>query len=63
LWSGILSQPDAVIHSRDGLQRLLEAIRKGDLIAGPGYVARLEGSIAALGALLEKTEASATRTG
>lgn len=41
--------------SRDGLQRILEAIRRGELTAGSGYVARLEGAIAALDALLEKS--------
>jgi hypothetical protein len=39
-------------ESRDGLQRVLEAIRTGELTATPGYVARLEGAIAALDALL-----------
>lgn len=44
--------PDAVIDCREGLQRLLHAIRRGELTAGSGYVARLEGAIAALDALL-----------
>lgn len=41
-----------VADARDGLQRVLEAIRAGELTAGPGYVARLEGAVAALDALL-----------
>lgn len=41
-----------VAESRDGLQRVLEVIRTGELIASPGYVARLQGAIAALDALL-----------
>ena len=41
-----------VAESRDGLQRVLEAIRTGELTASPGYLARLEGAIAALDALL-----------
>ncbi len=41
-----------VADARDGLQRVLEAIRAGELTAGPGYVARLEGAIAALAALV-----------
>src|ERR1035437_9169779 len=36
-----------VSEARDGLRRGLEAIRKEELTAGPGYVARLEGAIAA----------------
>jgi hypothetical protein len=53
------AEPDTVelrtvIESRDGLRRVLEAIYKGELTAGPGYVARLEGAIAALDALLEE---------
>ena len=41
-----------VSEARDGLPRVLEAIRASGLTAGPGYVARLEGAIAALDALL-----------
>jgi hypothetical protein len=41
-----------VSEARDGLKRVLEAIRAGELTAGPGYVARLEGAVAALEALL-----------
>lgn len=41
-----------VAESRDGLQRVLAAIRTGELAASPGYVARLEGAIAALDTLL-----------
>lgn len=43
-----------VADARDGLERVLEAIREGELTAGPGYVARLEGSITALNALLSE---------
>lgn len=45
-----------VSDARDGLRRVLEAIRRGELTAGPGYVARLEGAIAALQALLGDPE-------
>ena len=41
-----------VAESREGLERVLEAIHKGELTASAGYVARLEGAIAALEALL-----------
>ncbi len=41
-----------VADARDGLQRVLEAIRVGGLTAGSGYVARLEGAIAALDTVL-----------
>jgi hypothetical protein len=44
-----------VSEARDGLRRVLEAIRKEELTAGPGYVARLEGAIAALDPLLEQS--------
>jgi hypothetical protein len=50
-----------VVESRDGLQRLVEAIRRGELTAAPGYVARLEGAIAALDALIWEAEPPATR--
>ena len=50
-----------VIESRDGLRRVLDAIRKGELTAGPGYVARLEGAVAALDALIWEAEPPATR--
>lgn len=43
-----------ISDARDGLQRVLEAIRAGELAAGPGYVARLEGAIAGLDALLKQ---------
>jgi hypothetical protein len=33
---------------------VLEKVRQGDLTAGPGYVAGLEGAIAALDALIEE---------
>ena len=52
LWSGVRREPDAVIGARDGLRRILEAIRSGELRASPSYVARLEGAIAALDAVL-----------
>ena len=45
-------QRRTVAESRDGLQRVLESIRLGELTATPGYVARLEGAIAALDTLL-----------
>lgn len=45
-----------VADTRQGLQRILEAIRRGELTAGPSYVARLEGAIAALEALLGDPE-------
>lgn len=41
-----------VAESRDGLERVLVAIRDGELTADTAYVARLEGAIAALSALL-----------
>jgi hypothetical protein len=44
--------PQVVREARNGLERVLEAIREGDLTAGPGYQSRLEGAIAALDALL-----------
>jgi hypothetical protein len=44
-----------VAESRDALQRVLEAIQKGDLVSTWGYVARLEGAIAALDALLDES--------
>jgi hypothetical protein len=47
-------QRRTVIESRDGLRRVLEKVRQGDLTAGPGYVAGLEGAIAALDALIEE---------
>jgi hypothetical protein len=34
-------QRKLVLESRDGLQRLLAAIRRGELTAGSGYAARL----------------------
>lgn len=45
-------RPGDVAEARDGLQRILEAIGRGELTASPGYVARLEGAIAALSAML-----------
>ena len=45
-------RPADVAEARDGLQRILEAIGRGELTASPGYVARLEGAIAALSAML-----------
>ena len=45
-------QPRDVAQARDGLQRILEAIGRGELTASQGYVARLEGAITALSALL-----------
>jgi hypothetical protein len=47
-------QQRTVAESRDGLRRVLEAIHKGELTASTGYIARLEGAIAALDALLEE---------
>jgi len=41
-----------VVEARDGLRRVLAAIHRGELTADSGYVARLEGAIAALDALL-----------
>ena len=38
--------------AREGLRRVLDAIRSGELTASPSYVARLEGAIAALDILL-----------
>ena len=43
-----------VAEARDGLQRILEAIGQGELTATTGYVARLEGAVAALTALVEE---------
>ncbi len=45
-------QPRDVAQARDGLQRILEAIGRGELTASSAYVARLEGAISALSALL-----------
>ena len=45
-------RPGDVAEARDGLRRILEAIGRGELTASPGYVARLEGAIAALSAML-----------
>lgn len=47
----------SVAEARDGLRRVLDAIRKGELTAGPGYVARLEGAIDALDSVLEASDA------
>lgn len=52
LRSGVQREPDAVIGARDGLRRILEAIRSGDSTASDAYVARLEGAVAALDAIL-----------
>lgn len=41
-----------VAEARDGLARILEAIRQGELTASSAYVSRLEGAISALSALL-----------
>jgi hypothetical protein len=41
-----------VRESRDGLQRVLQAIRTGELTASAGYIAHLEGAVSALDALL-----------
>jgi len=38
----------------DGLTRLLDTVRRGDLAAGPGTVSRLEGAIIALRSLAER---------
>lgn len=54
-------QRRTVAESRDGLQRVLVAIRTGELTASPGYVARLEGAIAALDVLLEYPDHRARR--
>lgn len=45
-------RPADVAEARDGLQRILEAVRRGELTASNTYVSRLEGAISALGALL-----------
>jgi hypothetical protein len=45
-------QRRTVADARDGLQRILEAIGRGELTASSSYVARLEGAIAALSAML-----------
>ena len=45
-------QPGNVAKAQDGLQRILEAIGRGELTASSAYVARLEGAISALSALL-----------
>ena len=45
-------QPRDVAQARDGLQRILEAIGRSELTASSAYVARLEGAISALSALL-----------
>lgn len=55
---GIRSHPQLnrreVAEARDGLQRVLEAVARGELAAGGAYTAGLEGAIAALDALLER---------
>lgn len=45
-------RPGDVAEARDGLQRILEAIGRGELTASASYVARLEGATAALSAML-----------
>lgn len=47
--------PGDVERARDGLERILEAIGRGELIASSSYVARLEGAIAALDSLLRES--------
>lgn len=44
--------PADVADARDGLQRILEAIGRGELTASSAYVSRLEGAISALDALV-----------
>ena len=44
--------PGDVEQARDGLQRILEAIGRGELTASSSYVARLEGATLALSAML-----------
>ncbi|HUY25723.1 MAG TPA: hypothetical protein VMV09_10555 [Candidatus Saccharimonadales bacterium] len=53
--SVVRRHPDAAIDIRDGLQRLTQAIRRGELTAGSGYVARLEGAIASVDALVSES--------
>lgn len=45
----------------EGLRRLLDAVRSGQLVAGSGDIARLEGALAALEALLGQPQASRSR--
>ena len=45
-------RPGDVAEARDGLQRILEAIGRGELTASSSYVARLEGATLALSAML-----------
>lgn len=45
-------RPGDVAEARDGLQRILEAIGRGELTASPGFVPRLEAAIATLSAML-----------
>lgn len=52
LWSGVRRQPDSLLEARDGLRSFVEAIRSDELPGSRAYVARLEGAIAALDALL-----------
>lgn len=47
-------RPRDVAQARDGLQRILEAIGRGELTASSAYVSRLEGAISALGALVSE---------
>jgi len=42
-----------VVESRDCLRRILVGVLTGELSASPGQLARLEGAIAALDALLK----------
>lgn len=53
--------PSDVADARDGLQRILEAISRGELTASSAYVSRLEGAVAALSALLSEAGPPSTR--
>ncbi len=54
-------QPLDVEATAEGLRRLLDAVRSGQLVAGSGDIARLEGALAALEALLGQPQASRSR--
>lgn len=50
-----------VQDTREALSRLLDAVRRGDLTATGGMVARLEGAVWALDALLANDAGRLTR--
>ena len=51
---------ETIRGARDQLARLLEAVRARELTAPSGLIARLEGAVTALEALLSELESPAT---